>query len=228
MKKRIYSYCYFLLFTVLLSFSVTPALYADTGDIGVGVGAGTLGVKADITIGISSRFNARIGYNGYSFDGDGTESDVTYDYEINLLSFPLLLDWHPFKDDGFRISAGVLINQNEVNMGATLQDTYDIGGTTYTASQIGKLSGTMDFDTLAPYVGFGWGNAIGKNTGWSFACDFGVVYQGEPNIELKADGIMASNPIFIQNLERERQDLEKEVKDYKYYPLITFGITYKF
>jgi len=228
MKKRIYSYCYLSVFTVLFSFSVNPAVYADTGDISVGVGIGTLGVKADITIGISSKFNARIGYNGFSHDGNVTESDVTYEYEINLLSFPLLLDWHPFKNEGFRISAGVLINQNEVNMEATLQDTYNIGGTTYTASQIGKLYGTMDFNTLAPYVGFGYGNAIGKNKRWSFACDFGVVYQGEPDIELKADGTMASDPTFTQNLEQERQDWEEEVEDYKYYPLITCGITYKF
>lgn len=201
---------------------------ADTGDFAIGVGPGTLGISADTTIGLSSHFNARVGVNVFNFDMQTTQNEIDYDLDIKLLSFPVLLDWHPFKTSGFRISTGLVINKNQANAAVTSQSTYTIGGTEYTSAELGKVSGKLTFDTLAPYLGIGWGNAVGKNTRWSFVCDVGVVFQGKTDLSLKASGPIASNAEFQADLEQERRDLEDDLDNYRYYPVVSVGVSYKF
>ncbi|APG29082.1 hypothetical protein A7E78_08830 [Syntrophotalea acetylenivorans] len=172
--------------------------------------------------------NLRGGANALSVDFDINTSDIDYDVDADLLNFPIMLDWYPFKKSGFRISAGALINKNEADIEASSQSSYTLDGTTYTAAQLGTLNGKVDFNEVAPYVGIGWGNALGKSTRWSFSCDFGVVFQGEANVDLSATGPIASDPTFQEDLAREKRELEEELEDYQYYPVIALGITYKF
>ncbi|MEZ4483435.1 MAG: hypothetical protein R2864_02175 [Syntrophotaleaceae bacterium] len=217
-----------LLFSFLLiGLTVVPA-FADTGDIALGIKASTLGAGAEATVGLCPSINLRAGANAFSFDFDANTSDIDYDVEADLLSFPVILDLHPFKESGFRISAGVLINKNKADAEGSSQSSYTIGDTVYTPEELGSLTGKIDFNSLAPYVGIGWGNAVGKDKRWSFSCDFGVVFQGDPKIDLVANGTLASDPNFQDDLAREKKELEDELDDYKYYPLISLGITYKF
>lgn len=217
-----------LLFGLLLICLTVAPGFADTGDIALGVKASTLGAGAEGTVGLLQGLNLRGGVNALSFDFDAETSDVDYDVDADLLSFPIVLDWHPFKGSGFRITGGILINQNEGDAEATTEATYTIGDTVYTAAQLGSLSGKVDFNEVAPYVGIGWGNAVGKDKRWSFSCDFGVVFQGEANIDLAASGPIASDPTFQAELAKEKKALEDELDDYKYYPVISLGVTYKF
>jgi hypothetical protein len=52
--------------------------------------------------------------------------------------------------------------------------------------------------------------------------------QGSPKLNISADGSLSSNATFQSNLERERQDLEDELENFEFYPVISFGITYRF
>jgi len=106
--------------------------------------------------------------------------------------------------------------------------TYDINGVSYSAAQVGNLRGNVDFNSIAPYLGIGWGNPFGSGGNWSFSCDLGVVFQGSPNVSLAADGQFADDPAFQANLEAERRDLEDELDSYKYYPVVSLGVTYRF
>lgn len=225
MKHRITKYLLCLLFIGCLP--VASAL-ADTGDFALGIKASTLGAGAEGVVGLLPSLNLRAGANALSVNFDINTSDIDYDVNADLLSFPVMLDWYPFKASGFRVSAGALINNNEADLEASSQGSYSINGTTYTAAQLGTLNGKADFNKVAPYVGIGWGNAFSKNGRWSFTCDFGVVLQGEANIDLSVTGPISSDPTFQANLAQEKQELEKELEDYQYYPVIALGITYKF
>lgn len=216
------------LVTLFLTGALLQNAFANTGDLAVGVGPGTLGIGADATVGILPQLNARLGVNVFNFDMETTQDDIDYDLDIRLLSFPILLDWHPFKNCGFRLSAGVVINQNKADLDAGSQADYEIGGTTYPASEVGKLSGKLEFDTLAPYVGLGWGNALDESGRWTFSCDLGVVFHGSGDISLKAHGPIASDPTFQAELAEERRNLEDEIDDYRYYPVIAVAISYRF
>jgi hypothetical protein len=225
MTKWLLKSIVFALFAVL---TWSPALHADTGEIGAGLTGGTLGFGGNVTVGIAPAINARTGFNLFSYDGESTESDVSYDYELSLLSFPVLLDWYPLEGSGFRLTSGILINGNEITATGTSDDTYKIGDTEYPAASVGVLTGKVDFNAVAPYLGIGWGNAVGKDTGLSFALDLGVAFQGSPDISLEASGPLSSNPDFQAELENEIADLEDEIDEFKYYPVITLGLTYKF
>ncbi len=201
---------------------------ADTGDFAIGVGPGTLGISADTSVGISPHLNARVGINALNFGLKTTQNDISYDLDVKLLSFPILLDWHPFSHSGFRISTGLVINQNKANVASTSQSTYTVGDTEYTSAELGKLSGKLTFNTLAPYFGLGWGNIVGKDAHWSLVCDLGVVFQGKTDLALKASGPVASETDFQAELEQERRELEDDLDSYRYYPVVSVGVSYKF
>jgi hypothetical protein len=216
------------LISMALVYATLQTGYADTGDFAIGVGPGTMGLTADTSVGIFSQFNARFGINTFNFDLETSQNDISYDLDVKLLSFPVLLDWHPFENSGFRISTGLVINKNKADVSSVPQSSYTIGDTEYTAAELEDLSGKLAFDTLAPYLGIGWGNPLGKDTHWTFICDLGVVFQGETDLSLSASGPITSDPTFQSDLEQERRDLEDELEDYRYYPVVSVGVSYKF
>ncbi|NHQ60889.1 hypothetical protein G9409_09920 [Chlorobium sp. BLA1] len=225
MKKRVMKRA---VLVSLLSLCLSPSAFADTGDVAGTLKGGTLGLGAEVTVGLTSSINARAGFNTLNYDGSTTESDIKYDYTLKLQSIPLLLDWHPFDASGFRLSSGAVFNSNKVNATGAPQGTYTIGGTTYTTAQIATLSGDVTFNNVSPYAGIGWGNAVGTDSGLSIALDLGVVFQGTPNVSLAASGPIATDATFKTNLAKETTDLESNIKSLKYYPVISLGLAYKF
>jgi hypothetical protein len=140
----------------------------------------------------------------------------------------LLLDLHPF-NGGFRVTSGIFINNNEVTGSAQPSgSTIDIGGSTYNVSDIGTLDAKIDFRTIAPYLGIGWGNAVGKNSRLTISIDAGVMFQGTPNVSLHPSKDTSAIPGFNESLDKETADLKDDVKDLRYYPVVSLGLAYKF
>ena len=215
--------------TMCLAFA--PSAFADGGDIAIGVKAGTLGLGGELTVGISPSFNARASYNGYNYSGSTSQNQITYDYKLSLGSFPVLLDWYPFEYSGFRLSPGVIFNNNKVSATGTPTQAgnFTIGGQPYSTDQIGSLTGGVDFNKTVPYAGLGWGNAVGKNSGLSFSFDLGVMFQGTPKVSLNATNqAIQSNPTFQTNLNKEIADLKDKTDKFTYYPVVSIGLAYKF
>ena len=52
--------------------------------------------------------------------------------------------------------------------------------------------------------------------------------RGEPNVTLESDGLLATDPLFMEALETERQQIESEFEDYKAWPVISLGFNYQF
>jgi hypothetical protein len=217
------------LFAGALAFVLcSPVAFADTGDIGVGVKGSTLGIGGEVTVGLTPGFNLRSGYNGFTYDGTASESDIKYDYSLKLSSIPVLLDWHPFDASGFRLTAGALFNSNEVKATGTPSGTYKIGDVTYLATDVGTLTGKVTFNDVAPFLGIGWGNAVGKNSALSLAFDIGVVFQESPKVSLVANGgTLVNDSTFKSELAKEENNLKHDIDGFKYYPVIALGLTYQ-
>jgi hypothetical protein len=215
---------------ILMNFGLARAAEfyeQDTGSFALGVKVGTLGAGLEGTARINSSINARLGVNVFEYDYSGTEDDIKYDFDLELLSVSTLFDWHPFGNI-FRFTIGGLYNQNSLDMTANPAGSYSIGDTTYTPGEVGTLTGELDFEDFCPYIGIGWGNAVDKNKQWSFSFDLGVIYQGEPSVNLSATGTLSGNAAFQANLAREQQNLEDELEDFQFYPVVSFGISYSF
>ena len=196
--------------------------HADAMDAAVTAKLGTLGLGVEGTFGLTEHFNARLGLNKFDYDRTESIADIEYDLDLEWQSVSLLADWHPF-GNAFRFTAGLMSNGNELK-GASTGTGLTIGDTFYPG--IG-LDAKLDFDSTAPYLGVGWGNALSSDSGWGFNVDLGVMYQGSGNVTLTPTGANAGL-VDPADIALEEQRFEDDIKDYKYYPVLSFGVSYKF
>jgi hypothetical protein len=191
---------------------------------GVGVRAGTTGVGADIGWNVAPTLNARVGYSAFSYSHNLTSSDIRYDAKLKLSNLSALLDFSPLGP--FRITGGVIANDNKYNLAGT-GSSYRINGHTYNASDVG-LSGTVKAGrSLAPYLGVGYGNVAGL--GVNFYFDLGIMFMGSPKASLSASCGGSANCAQLRNdLNAEQARLQDDLKRLKYYPVANIGITIGF
>lgn len=160
----------------------------------------------------------------YSAIKDGNE----YDFELSLRSVNALLDWHPFGGN-FRVSAGAVYNGNGLDAEAVEQETYVVGSRTFTRRQVGQLSGNMDFKDFAPYLGIGWGRTFREDRRLTLTLDLGVIFQGRPDVTLASTGgRLSDHPVLLRELAEEELVLEEEFDFFRYYPVLSLGINYRF
>ncbi len=194
-------------------------------DFGVGFKAGTLGLGVEGRYKPLPNIDVRVGANVYDYEDTDTRAGVNYDSTLNLetfyatanLSFPL---------SPLRLTAGLFSNGNEVNLTSVDSASFDIGGNTYTAADVGTLSSTTSFGSTSPYVGIGYDFEVFGKVGLNL--DLGLLWQGEPEVSLLADGLLANDPGFQSALETERQQLEDDISDYKAWPVISLAFVYNF
>lgn len=201
--------------------------WADTGRIAIAGRTGTLGLGGDLMVNLLPDLNLRLGVGAMKLEHDDEWSDVEYDFELDMLTFPMTLDWYPF-DDKLHVSAGVVLNETDVDLDSTYSGSVAINGVTYTAAEVGVLSGNFGFDNVAPYVGIGWGNAFGQSRRWGFVTDLGVAFIGSPDVNLSATGTLASDATFQANLAREEADLEDDLDGFKFYPVLSANLYFRF
>lgn len=205
---------------------VAMMFWASTAHaIGLGVTGkvGTLGIGVEVTKSLVPMVNVRGGLNFINYAFDRTEGGNQYDFNLKMKSFSILADLHPIVGRGLRFSGGIIFNSNHLDMVSVASGSYSIGNRTYTGAEVGKLTGMVDFKSTAPYFGIGWGNATSGRLGVSL--DLGVVLQGSPQVSLVATGIVTSDPTFVQELNREIQELENDISGFKYYPVIALGLS---
>jgi hypothetical protein len=206
-----------------------PAATSSARDVALAAKAGTTGVGADLTVGLSRSLNLRLGAQGWTRSETRTEQEIEYDADLKLVSGQLLLDVHP-GGKGFRVSAGAIVNGNEVTAVSTEDAVYTINGVRYPVGLVGTLEGRVETGSVAPYLGVGWGNAVARGGPWRFALDVGVFYQGKPKVSLTAHPII---PIllpdrFEEDLEAERREIEDDLDSYRFYPVVSLGVSYRF
>jgi len=210
-----------IIILLLVSFSAT-LFPAHAGKVGVGLRAGTLGLGAEVGVGISDRFALRGGYYTANVSEDYDDAGILYDGDLDVGGFGAIVDFHPFKG-GFHVSAGLFANENEFAITATPTTPQDIGGMTYTPAEIGTLNGKVSFDSTAPYFGVGWGRISGTKR-VSFLSDFGVLRQGSGDVLLASSTGLVS----MADLQAEIAEIESDIEDFDFWPVISFGLAIRF
>jgi len=210
--------------TLFLAPSVMAADSAVSGRLG------TLGAGIEYERNLSGNWNGRIGYNAFNIDRDLDSSGVEYEAELDLSNINAIIDYHP-GGSSFRISGGVSYNGNKVSVvGVPTGGSFDFNNTTYTAADVGSLTGDVEFNKVAPYLGIGWGNAV-NNSKWAFSFDLGVLFSGDPEASLTVE----CNPLIpVADCASLQSDVDAEVvqfqddlDDFKAYPVIMLGVSYK-
>jgi hypothetical protein len=205
---------------------------AATADFGVGVKAGTLG------LGLEARwdppvpwFDLRVGVNSYDYSDKAGYAGIDYDATLALDSYYLTTNFK-FPASPFRLTLGAFANGNEIQMSS--EDiggaSFNIGGDSFTASDVGGLEGVVSFSSTSPYLGIGFDFELFGKAGLNL--DFGLLWQGEPTVTLDATGLGSAPPpvqtALGQALEVERAELEDEMDNLKAWPVVSLAFVYNF
>ncbi|MBT8078239.1 MAG: hypothetical protein KJO31_06660 [Gammaproteobacteria bacterium] len=190
-----------------------------------GVKAGTLGLGAEATWRPIDWVDLRLGANLYDLSDSGREAGVGYNSDFNLETYYLTGNLR-FPLSPLRLTVGAFQNSNRIDLVSTDATSFDIGGTTFTPADVGTLTSTTSFSSTSPYFGLGFDFELVNRLGLTL--DLGVLWQGEPDVTLTADGLLSSDATFLSLLEAERQELANEMDDLKAYPVISLGVNFNF
>lgn len=213
----------------------TVAMLAVPGtaqaQFGVAARAGTLGIGGEAALGLGDALVVRGGIGLMPLEVDATSFwDVGNDVEATL---KLPKTWYNIGADlylggSFRVGAGMLFKPDDPTVTGTVEGTasIEIGGQTYTASDVAEVEGRLVSKEQAPYVLIGFGKHTSQGIG--LFLDLGVAFTGDPTVELEAT---SGNPTVINSsqfqsqLAAEEQSLQDDLPTYaKYWPILNIGL----
>lgn len=207
---------------LILSFLFSSITNLKAQDYAASLKVSTLGINVEGLRSFGSELNARIGFAFFSYNLNdfANSNDFSATGDLKLFSISALGDWFPF-ENSFRITGGLMINLNKASMTLTPKKTYSDGNTQYTPEKLGNLTAEIDFNKIAPYIGIGFGNPTSGASGLGFTFDIGTFYQGGPKVAMSATKLLEPSA-------NQGPILEDNLKWFKFYPVISFGLTYKF
>lgn len=199
------------------------SVYSQAFASGFAVSAklGSLGGGAELTRSISQKWNARLGYNyaSYSFGNTLQGKDVKYDAEIAWGSVTLFGDWFPY-EGSFHISPGLVYNNNELGLRVDPTETYTVGNRQYGPETLGSVSGKIDFNKFAPYLGIGWGNPVSHDKRFGMTLDLGAFYQSSPKVTMTGEGMIAPTA-------NQAPKIEDKLSGALVYLVVSLGFTFQ-
>ena len=256
-KEKQISLCGNVVRTALLALAAavaSPALAEEANGWRVGAHGGTAGVGASAAWDFHDKLAVRAIANRFNYDRKETVSGKRYKGKLELATFGLLLDWHPF-DNGFRVSGGAMLNRNELSA-RTTGDDFKLGDSPLNYQ--GEVRANVDFRNFAPYLGIGYDSGRGKK-GFGFYADAGAMFQGKAqltgkgNVSATGRGITATcnftisrsgqanldtsagcttlrnvRPTVAADIRQEHKKLNDKLKNFKVYPVVALGVIYRF
>jgi hypothetical protein len=212
-------------------------------EIAAGAKVSSLGIGVEGTLGLTKRSNVRGAFNFFNYNDTFTKDGLNYGAKLGFRSLQFVYDQYVFK--GFHVSPGLLAyNGNHMDGSAFVPagQSFKLGNVRYFSGQTNPIDGTarVEFRKAAPMVLFGVGNPLPKSgRHFGFNMDAGVVFQGSPSTTLALTGTAcaisptagcvnaATDPIVQSNIQAERSKLNDDLKPLQYYPLISFGVSWK-
>ena len=196
----------------------------------------TLGVGATVTKSITPNVNAKLGINGLGISRDVSLSDVDYKADINLLNISTLADYHPWKNGGFRLTGGLVFQDNNIEGTGKAKNggKININGVDYdTTTQLTSVKAKVSLgNSVAPYLGIGWGNAVKPGKHWGFSTSLGLMFAGSPKVVLTPEFGPGATPDLKEkinnNIEAERKKQESDLNWLNIYPVFSLGVSYQF
>jgi hypothetical protein len=194
---------------------------------------GTTGFGGELGYSLNPQVGLRGAWHGGSISNDVTESGVRYDGKWDFGTALALVDFHPGRG-AFRLSAGLGYNRNKLDLTASgTSGTIEINGRTYNIADVGTVRGSMRFNRTNPYFGVGWGSAskVSQGEGLFFSADLGVLFV-KPDVNLAASCgptlSAAQCSQFQADLRAEERSFEDSTGFRSLYPVLSFGIGYRF
>ena len=212
---------------LLLSAGSAMAQSSEPG-VAVGATAGTSGVGLDVQVKLGPIFTLRGSLDRLTHSADERYDGVDYNADLTFDTVGVFIDMHPMAN-GLLISGGAYLGDRDIALAATPTGPVEIGGQTYSASQVGTLNGAVKLGDVAPFIGLGWDDTFYRSGRWGFRAVAGVAWSDAPEVALTSTGGSLSNDATFQaRLRDESQRITEETEGYGLFPIIQVGLNYKF
>jgi len=186
----------------------------------------TLGLGADVGLYVSEKVGLHLNANYLSYKSSSIKYEsVDVTPEFRFLTVGVVGDY--YYDGGFFVSGGVYYNGNRVSARGNVTDEVKINEVTYTKYDVSSISGSIEFNKFAPYIGGGFRGQITKD--WFGMFELGALIHGSPQSEFK---YVIANEEVRQQLESdiaaEINSFNDDIGRFIIMPVIKFGATYRF
>ena len=109
--------------------------------------------------------------------------------------------------------------------GSTSVGNVTIGDHTHSSSTIGKLTASIEGNTIVPYVGLGYDSAHFSASPFSLSLDFGALYLGKPKTNRSTEKSVAD---LDGDLRKEEASIDKKVSAFCFYPVVQLAAKCRF
>ena len=220
-----------------------PAIKVAGTPFALGFTASTLGLGVDAGLRLSHRFNLRVSFNRFNYSRTLSSNGINYASAFRLRSLETLVDWFPSRRS-FHLSGGLLVyNGNHMAANAVVPNNQllDAGDENVISNPMDPIQGKASsvVRVVAPVVAIGFGNFVPRAGHVGYSIDLGVVFQGAPHSTLALTGSacdpsgefcanVAGDPSVQGEAAAARQTINNELFFMKYYPFVSFGVSYRF
>jgi len=200
---------------------------------------GILGIGAGYSHSINQHFGVRADFSTVgTIDRDGTADRLDYDAEFKANQLGLYGDYFPF-GGSFRLTAGLHSRKLEAIANGRANDggIINIGGfPVQVLSDDDTAQAKVKWDSVAPYLGIGWGHHAKEGRGFGFIADIGVSF-GSPKTSLtisdslrnKMDALGPSLGLDTnEEIEKQRKEIDDDVAGISIFPHLFIGLSYRF
>lgn len=188
----------------------------------------TQGVGLDVKFAPIPQFAVRVGASILPIKGGGVykvRSEPTdVDFDVKFANAHLMFDWHPFlKETGLSrkvvVTAGAgYFWEAKGDVVVSYRGTYKYGDILIPSSDLGQLYGSVEWNKVAPYLGFGFENVFpSKKFNVGFAV--GTYYLGKPDAKLTGTNYLSQNS-------SNQQQLQKNMSYYRFMPVLQVNLNF--
>jgi hypothetical protein len=219
-----------VLTTAVALFVLSSLAHAQDGGssitFGISPHVSTLGVGADVGVGLHPRITVRAGASYIPFKPSISVSDTEWEASLPEMSYTGTVDLYLI--GGLHVSGGFRYKTTDVEAVGNYTGTVNVGDQTFTGDEVGTLTGVIVTKDLSPYAGIGFGNVAKRGLG--FILDFGVAFHGSPEVTLTSEGgTLSGDPLLDAELAKEADNFEEEIPGvFDVYPVLTVGLTIGF
>jgi hypothetical protein len=212
--------------------------------LAIGVKFGLAGIGFDVATPLVSQWiNLRSGASFITFSPSTImENNLNINGTIKFQNAATMVDFFPFHGR-FRISGGATIYNNTgftATLAAPLGQPFTLGGITYYSDPRNPIAGSGVFtfggNKVVPRATIGFGNMLPKKGHFRFETELGFQYISAPTVlyTFTGNGCPAANspesnctPISQTSITQEQINLQNDLKDLRFFPILSFGISYK-
>jgi len=205
----------------------TTSTRVDTKGFYIGAQASTNGWGFDLKYVFNKIISLKTGVETLSVlhDFNFDENDISYGASLNYNTGGLFLLTDLNFTKNLYLSMGAAINSLNPEIKGQANSDLEYGDIIIPADKVGEFSLSLTpAYKISPYAALGFRSFLGKKERLSYNLETGFYYLGSPNIEIEATGLLAPT---ADPAHGQEQVLENQFSQYKFYPVVKFGVAIK-